>query len=377
MNMKNVGIIAEYNPLHNGHLYQMNKINGNIIVALSGNFTERGDVAMLNKYSRAKEAVMHGASMVVEIPVFGVLSCAEHYAQCAVNTLDSLDIVDSICFGSESGNIDTLKRIADMEENSDTKTIFDELLSNGMAYPKALTTALASTSNIRGVEKILSQPNNILGIEYIRACKNTSIEPTTIARVGSGYNDTTIEHGMFASASSIRANLNDESISEYLPRNVLESIRDSRVNIDALQSMLYELLVVKEQNIENILGISEGLDNRVRNVLESCPSYNELLASIKTKRYTMARIKRTLLAILIGIEKRHADLIDNIDYVTVLAIKRNYLPMLGKCKAHVITKYNDYAKTNHPYATLDKRADRLYNGIASDKITSHQMLIID
>ena len=378
--MENIAIIAEYNPLHNGHLYQMSRLEGenNVIVALSGNFTERGDIAVASKYRRAAWAVKHGASLVVEIPAFGVLSCAEHYARCAAKVLSLLGCVDKLSFGSEAGDIDVLKKIALNKESNSVKDSLQELMKDGLSYPAALSKALSDNLDIVDADKILASPNNILGIEYIRALSGTNIEPTTIKRMGNNYSDNEINlDSNYASATSIRAHLSSDDVASYLPSDVLSEARQISINEDALFHSLYSELIVNNRDISAILNIGEGIDNRIREALKNSDNYGELLTNIKTKRYTLSRIKRTILDIVLGIKSDMKNYIDSIDYATVLAVKRDCLSMLGNINGYVITKYNDYAKTNHPFKDIDLRSNNLYNLVSSDKITSHQMIIVD
>ena len=377
--MENIAIIAEYNPLHNGHLYQISELHNsdNIIVALSGNFTERGDVAVANKYERAKWAVQNGASMVVEIPTFGVLSCAEHYAKCAISTLKKLGIVNKLCFGSEAGDIDILSKIKDISISNNTSVSIKEYLNQGMSYPAALSNVISAEANIPNVEEILSKPNNILGIEYLKALDGTNIEPLTIKRIGNDYNNNTLGDEKYASATSIRENLNTDGVTKYLPSDILDKIRNTTINHDALLHMLFDKLIMNNADITKINNISEGIDNRIREAILTSNSYEQLVDNIKTKRYTMARIKRTLLDIILNINSNMSSYIDSIDYVTVLAIRRDKLELLRNINGNIVTRYNDYNKTTHPFSNIDKRANALYNHISTDKITSHQMLILD
>lgn len=400
--MKNVGIIAEYNPLHLGHIYHMNSFpeERNIIVAMSGNFTERGDVAVANKYQRAKFAVEQGADLVIEIPTAPVLSCAEHFAKAGVKIMTLLNNVDILSFGSECGNIETLKSVA----NSITDIDLDvkKYLNEGLSYPSAFSKAYAqkittnavndssSTESLSqhnanatdGAEdalaQLLNKPNNILGVEYIKALKGTGIEPVTIKRVGQDYNSKETSCDGYMSAQAIRNSLHSNEVESYLPKDILNYIRGIDIDNDLIVKLLKYDLIVHSKDISDINNVSEGIDNRIKDKLSLCENgYDELLSNIKTKRYTMARIKRILLSILLDIKKSVLFNIDTLDYVAPLAVKRSKLHLLSNVNAKIITRYKDYALTSHVFKEIDLRANSLYNTLSSDTIKNHSMIIVD
>lgn len=214
--MKITGIIAEYNPFHNGHRYQIQKarqITGAdyVIVVMSGNFTQRGTPALIDKYSRAKMALMGGADLVLELPVCFATGSAEYFASGAIALLNQLGCVDSICFGSECGDIVPLKNLAQalVHETDDYKKILKSKLKSGSTYPVARNAALAETlDGFIPYDMILGFPNNILGIEYIKALirQNSPIEPFTNKRIGSDYHSYKLADA-FSSAISIRQSL--------------------------------------------------------------------------------------------------------------------------------------------------------------------------
>ena len=214
--MKITGIIAEYNPFHNGHLYQIRKakeITGAdyIIVVMSGNHMQRGTPALIDKYSRAKMALSGGADMVIELPTCYATASAEYFAMGAISILNQLGCVDSVCFGSESGDITMLSKIAHalVDESEDFVQSLKTKLKNGDTYPVARNAALAETINgFTTFDTILGFPNNILGIEYIKAIirQNSSIKPYTNTRIGSDYHSYKLAEN-FSSAISIRQSL--------------------------------------------------------------------------------------------------------------------------------------------------------------------------
>ena len=210
-----LGIIAEYNPFHNGHLYhliQSKKLSGSdyTIAIMGGNFTQRGDVSLVDKWSKAEMALLGGIDLVIELPTLYAVSSAENFADGAIKILDSLKIVDTVSFGSETKDINTLDRIADVlyNEPREYKTLLSHELSKGLSFPKARENALLMYLNdVRRFANILSSPNNILGIEYLKALRKykSHIRPICIPRVGAGHNDlTSSANKNIASATAIR-----------------------------------------------------------------------------------------------------------------------------------------------------------------------------
>ena len=320
---KVLGIIAEYNPFHNGHLYHLEeskKISGATytVAIMSGNFTERGNCAVIDKWSRTKMALKNGIGVVIELPLLYSISSAENFAEGAIKILDSLKVVDYLSFGSESSNIEPLDKIADVlyKEPKEYKGILSHELSKGLSFPKARENALMMYLNdIQKFSNVLSSPNNILGIEYLKAMKklNCSFTPICIPRVGSGYNDFSFS-GNIASATAIRDILRNNSfdiLSELLPDDsysiLMENVKVGHVVSDISifeKQIIYNLRKMDITEIANLADVSEGLEYAIKKAANSCNSIVEFLNIIKSKRYTATRICRILLYSLLGITKK-------------------------------------------------------------------------
>ena len=226
--MKTVGLITEYNPFHNGHLYHIEKAKeltgaDRVIVIMSGDYVQRGTPAVLSKHSRAHMALLNGASVVLELPVCYSCASAEFFAKGAVSVLDGLGCIDALCFGSECGNLEHLTSIAHLlsAEPETYRHHLQSSLKNGMSFPAARCHALEKMTGDAYASQILSDPNNILGIEYLKALKelNSPIVPFTLKREFSGYHDTEL-HDCSSSASAIRKVLMNIPASPYLPKNI-------------------------------------------------------------------------------------------------------------------------------------------------------------
>ncbi|SKA92290.1 Predicted nucleotidyltransferase [Caloramator quimbayensis] len=328
--MTTTGIIVEYNPLHYGHIYHLNKTKqltncDSIIAVMSGNFVQRGEPAIINKWARTKAALLSGVDLVIELPVIYSISSAEGFAFGAVSILNSLGIIDNLCFGSEIGNIDKLYYISKIlyEEPEEYKYILKKYIKSGLSFPSARQQSLYKyiidkndvNVNINDIENIIKNPNNILSIEYIKSLikLRSNIKPYTIERIINSYNDENLT-GMISSATSIRKNIYNEEIKNALPEYSYEIIKNEEKNgrapitIDDFSNILLYKLRSEEINyISSIADVSEGLEYKIKRASEDSVSINELIENIKSKRYTSARIKRILLYSLLGITKEIYD----------------------------------------------------------------------
>lgn len=335
---KVLGIIAEYNPFHNGHLYHLNKskeITGSnyTIAVISGNFTQRGSTSLIDKWSKTEMAISNGIDLVIELPVLYSISSAENFAEGAIKILDSLKIVDYVSFGAEVQNVNILDKFADVlyKEPKEYKNILAHELSKGLSYPKARENALMLYLNdIRRFANVLSAPNNILGIEYLKALKklNSSIEPISIQRFGNQYNDTDIT-GNIASATAIRnivKNNGCDILRKVLPASsysiLINNIKVGHIVSDLStfeKEIIYNLRKMSIEEIADLPDVSEGLEFAIKNAANSCNSIVEFLNIIKSKRYTSTRIQRILLYSLLGITKKDMSISKKVTpYIRVL-----------------------------------------------------------
>ena len=369
---KVIGIIAEYNPFHNGHLYHLQKSlqmthSSYSVAVVSGNFTQRGSTSLVDKWAKAEIAIKNGIDLVLELPLLYSISSAENFAEGAIKILDSLKVVDYLSFGSESGDISTLNMIADIlyKEPKAYKNILSHELSKGLSFPKARENALLMYLNdIRRFSNVLSSPNNILGIEYLKALKKlkTPITPITIERYNAGYHDTSY-NGNVASATAIRnivKNNGWDILRKVVPENtfstLLENIKVGHVVPDLSvfeKQIIYNLRKMSIQEIAELPDVSEGLENAIKNAANSCNSVVEFLNIIKSKRYTNTRIQRILLYALLGITKKDMAFSKKaIPYIRVLGFNNKGKHLISEVakanpKLEIITSVKKYMDTSN------------------------------
>lgn len=345
--------------------------NAGIICVMSGNFVQRGDFAVYDKWARAETAVWSGADLAVELPLPYVLSSAEHFAWGAVSLLDMMGVVTHLSFGSESGNIGDLSPIAEILVND--KESIGAIMKTGKSYPAACEEAVRKTlGDYYG--KIIKSPNNILGIEYIKSLKRLSskIEPMTIERKGSGH-DSRIGGECFASAAYIRNQIKTGGdIGEYVPDSALDVLKDENeagrgpVYMDnAEQALLALLRFMDKADFGEISDLSEGIENRLMKAVKSEASLLGIINKTKTKRYPESRVRRMLLNACLGI--REGDRSGYPQYIRVLALNDRGRTIIreisSKCSIPLITKPAKIKKTSaeaRRMFALEARATDLY-----------------
>ena len=352
---KILGIVAEYNPFHNGHLYHLEKAkeetgSSYTIAIISGNFTQRGSTSLVDKWSKAKMAISNGVDLVIELPVLYSTSSAENFADGAIKILNSLKVVDYLSFGSETSDISALNTFADVlyNEPKEYKNILSLELNKGLSYPKARENALLTyLKGYNNLQNIISSPNNILGIEYLKALKKykSNIQPIPIERFESSYNDTTYT-GKIASATAIRnivKNNGFDILKKLVPEStfstLIENIKVGKILPDLSvfeKEIIYILRKMSIAEISNLPDVSEGLEFAIKNAANSCNSIIEFLNIIKSKRYTSSRLQRILLYALLGITKKDMAISKKtIPYIRVLGFNQR-----GKYLLSQITKAN-------------------------------------
>lgn len=352
---KVLGIVGEYNPFHNGHLYHLEEskkmTSSNYTVAvISGNFTQRGSTAIIDKWSRAEMAIKNGVDLVIELPVLYATSSAENFADGAIKILDSLKVVDYISFGAETSDIDILNNFADIlyKEPLKYRSFLTHELKKGISFPKARENALLMYLNgNRKFINVLSSPNNILGIEYIKTLKKhkSNIKPISIARFETGYNDVTYS-GNIASATAIRnivKNGGFEALRKLLPNSsysvLIDNIKQGHIVPDLSvfeKQIIYNLRSMYPEEISELAEVSEGLEHSYKNAADSCNTLEELLGKIKSKRYTSTRLQRILLYSLLNITKKDIELSKRtMPYIRVLGLNKR-----GKFLISEIAKAN-------------------------------------
>lgn len=370
--MRICGVIAEYNPFHNGHKYQIDKIKESgydaIVAVMSGNAVQRGDLAIAEKHVRARQALLNGVDLVVELPMPFALSSAERFALGGVSILDSLGVVDGLCFGSECGDIDKLLKIADF--NIDSKIA--GYLSEGVNYATALQ-SLIDTELGKEFSDILSEPNNVLGIEYLRALKvlNSDITPFTVQREGVGHSDLSANKG-FCSAQYIRENIGNIDISQYMPESAYEvlklaiNIGDAPVRLENNEAVVLSALRMKDvEYFSQLHDISEGIENRLNFAVRNACSLEELYSLVKTKRYAMARIKRLVLNALFDISNDYTSSLP--PYIRVIGFTERGREILREAKLNsskpICTLYSNFEsldEVSKKYYMLECKATDLF-----------------
>ena len=400
--MKAVGLVTEYNPFHNGHLYHLNKAmeltGADISVAvMSGDFVQRGEPAVLDKYTRASMALNSGVNLVVELPVNYAVSSAESFAAGALKVLDYIK-ADSIAFGSESGDIERLSKLAHILcDNEDA--LYKEIskyTANGISYAAARQKVVEKLMD-KDTAAMLTSSNNILAVEYLKAIikNNYAIKPYTVQRQGDAYNDTDIRSD-YASATALRGNLKTDNISKYIPVKA-GLILSSNTNYiypdditEALFTRLLDILFVSNYDknvfIENVMqypDVSKEIAGRLYKsamdmITRTVPqwagskydgafSFGSLCEHIKTKEVPLSRIKRALVRITLGLDKKHMEKYANEPYIRVLGFDKKgqeYLSYIRKkVEVPLITKTADYKDV----LLDDIHAANFYNMIVAGK----------
>lgn len=366
-------IIVEYNPLHNGHIYHieqtkkiLNKLapneENNIIAIMSGNFTERGDIAVFNKFTRAKHAILAGVDMVLELPTIYATSSAEYFARGAISLASKIKNLRLITFGAECDEISTLSEIAKITVSADYELLLKQNLKNGLSYTVASENAIKNLSKID--TNVVFSPNNMLGMEYIKQAKQIglNVQFIPIKRLGNGYNDNNLT-GDFNSAKAIRNAINKENLdfeSLKVPKFVFEDLQKIKIHYDKLFAVVANNCL----ETDNVYEDTEGIINRIKKYSQTAKSYQELVDLVHTKRYTKSKIKRILLHI--ALKHKPQDLYA-IGKPNVLAVNENKKNLLSSI---------DFSGDEH-CITQNIYANKIYNILSEDKIISNNMIIVN
>lgn len=402
--IKIAGIIAEYNPFHNGHLYLIDEIRrltgaDYVIAAMSGDFVQRGEPAVFDKYTRTHMALCGGVDLVVELPALFATSSAEDFAACGVALLHGLGC-DFLGFGSEAGNLDALKKAVDLfdEESLEWKNLLQNYLKQGKTYPAARSLAAETLTHDPKLSVLLASPNNILAIEYLKALnrRKSSMIPVTIRRKGAGYHDQDYSSS-YASASAIRSGLKqksenpaDSSLGEILQKQLPKPVFEVLLKEGALAAPLFandlteifhfRLLSAlhKNEDLSAFLDLTPELASRLaRQALMFAP-YQEQIMQLKTKGYTYTRISRALLHLLLNITKDEACLGRNLSYAPyarILGFRKSAGPLLSYIHRQgslpLITKTADAKEILSPEAMKILETDFFASHIYQSILASH------
>lgn len=357
--MKAVGIVCEYNPFHNGHRYQIAEakaISGAdaVVCVMSGSFVQRGEVALFDKWARAKCALESGADLVIELPVWYVLQSAEMFAYGAVNLLAKSRLADTISFGTETDDIALLKECGAVlaGEGEALKEEIRALMAKGEGYPSALRKGVAVMHP--HLAKIIDTPNSMLGASYISAMIKCGMSPDGIVPVKrlSAPHDSDTTDGVFASSSYLRKIIEDGGDTSHLSPFDTTLPRYCMKNLDGF--ILGSLRTASPDRLRRIPGIEEGFENRLIDTARKSATLDELFEKASSKRYTVSRVKRTVLASVIGMEEGR-----ECDYVRVLGMTDTGAALIKSVKEtssmEIVTKTADFkpkANSTFPYDIL-------------------------
>ena len=379
--MKIVGLITEYNPFHNGHEYHIQKAKDltgadAVIVVMSGDFVQRGEPAILPKHLRAKMSLHEGADLVLELPVCFATGSAEQFTYGGVSLLNKLGCVDYICFGSECGDITSLQEVAKIlsDEPDDYRASLQKHLKSGLSFPAAREKALEEVYPSKDYSNLVKEPNNILGIEYIKALYRlkSPMTPYTVRRVRSNYHDEELTE-FYSSATAIRTCIGKgsfEQLEGQVPDFTLKLLKEHRnkrypIYVNDFSMLLkYRLLNETKTSLLAYADMSEELANRIDNHRNEFLSFEQFCELLKTKEITYSRISRALLHVLLNIKKNDSK---EIEYARVLGFRKSASNVMKAIKKNgsipLVTKLTVFS---HPMLEQDIYAANLYESVVTD-----------
>lgn len=367
VNIKTAAVICEFNPFHNGHKYLIEQIKKNhadrIICIMSGNFVQRGDVSITDKYSKCETAIMHGADAVIELPCVYANSNAQTFAENGVRIAKALKC-DMLCFGIQDSSISEMNNLISLMESSAVKERIKESLKSGNSYPKALNDSLDPENT--HLSSVLKDPNNILAIEYIKACRDTDIIPEGIQRVKVKHDSDTPEDNM-ASASYIRKLISSQEPSY---RKYTDTFIKSPASLKNIKNIIvYRLKCMTIEDISILPEITEGIENRIYKAVSEYNDFDKITESIKTKRYTMSKIRRIMISALLGITDSMQK--TPCPYIRILGLKNGREPDLSKSELPLICNVKKdrekLSKQSKKILDTDILSSRIYPLATSDR----------
>ena len=342
-----IGIIAEYNPFHVGHLHQISEIkkfsSEEIIAVMSGSFTQRGSPTILDKWTRARLAILGGVDLILELPFVKAVRSAQDFARGGIKLLESLGVVDTLAFGAEVVDVKKLKLAASTFEEKFFAEELLRLMSQGISYAAAVTKILSSATSLD--EKFLRQPNTILAIEYLRALPE-KISPLLIKRIGAAYDNLTLQE-KFSSASAIRAAIYEnspawEKISAQVSKETFQALHEEKISGLVDENFLFrpimtKLLISRVDELKKIYGMTEGLEYRLLNAV-TAKNFSELIKILVGRRYTASRMRRLLLYFLLDVTAEDIAEFDKTTCARVLAFNERGRALLKKISVPIVTK---------------------------------------
>ncbi len=358
--MKTVGIICEYNPFHNGHKFHIEKakeITGadRVVCVMSGSVSQRGEVCIFDKWKRASDAVKNGADLVIELPQYYVLQGADVFSYGAVKLLDSLGVVECICFGSESGDIDLLKNIADITCSEEYNSYVREYMNQGKSYPVSCSLSLKRMGDYQ------LDSNDMLGVSYIRSLKNinSSIEPFCIKRKGADHDSDVVDDG-FASASFVRKLILEDKIDDAEALVPYKIKKNTKIyNEERMFNIIrYVISNISDDDFLRIKGVEPGLGQRIKKSLENSLNLESFVEKAVTSRYTTSRIRRIVKCAMLNIDQS-ADM----SYIRLLSFNDDGRKIIREIKdksnLSIISKLADFSDEDNIMLEWDVNATSL------------------
>ena len=351
--MKSVGIICEYNPFHNGHLYHIKKVKELypdyvVIAVINGDFTQRGDFSLIDKWEKTKVALNY-VDLVIELPFTFGTQAADIFTKGSADILNALK-VDAFVFGSESADIDKLRKIVKVQESKEYNDKIKDYLNKGFNYPTSLAKALKDFDIV-----LENNPNDLLGIGYIRNLKNVEIK---VIKRTNDYHSLDLEN--ISSATSIREALKEGiDVRKYVPKESYESLNDLHFFDDYFNLLKYKILSIEDLSIYQT--VDEGIENKIKKEILKANNIDELINLVKSKRYTYNKLKRMFLHILCSFTKEEARRCIDIQYIRVLGFNekgRKYLNSIKKTsELPILTKYDN----SFEMMRIENRVSNIYN----------------
>ena len=363
--MNIIGIVCEYNPFHNGHMYQINEIKKKykdsiIIVVCSSSFTQRGNLSLLNKWDKTKIALLNNVDIVLELPYVYTVQSSDIFAEFAIKILNELKI-DTLIFGSESNNLNELITSAKVQlNNTNFNTLVQKYLKDGINYPTALNNALKDLKC-----SPINTPNDLLGISYIKTIleNNYNIKIDTIKRTND-YHDIN-SNDEIVSASNIRNKiLNNEDYKHMVPSITYEILKNKKQNNKYFEYLKYK--IISEDNLDKYLDVDEGLSTRIKESINKSNNLEELIQNIKTKRYTYNKISRMLNHILCSFTKEEKNNTKDLEYLRILGFSNIGKDYLNKIKKDITIPILNKYDTSYEVLKIEKRDSEIYSLIYED-----------
>lgn len=366
--MKKIGIICEYNPFHNGHLYHINKIKemypeSIIILVMSGNFTQRGEVSIINKWDKTDIALNYGVNIVIELPFVFAVQSADTFAHASIQILSALN-VDAIVFGSETNDIKKLTMLAKTQiNNKEYDKLVQKKLEEGINYPTALSKALFEITG-----KKVEKPNDILGISYIREIllQKAKITPICIKR-NNDYNSIELNNSI-SSATSIRYALeHNENVTSYVPEKTSVYLEKNLHFTNQYFSLLKFMIMTHINELNKFQTVDEGIENRIKKYITRAVNYDDLILKIKTKRYTYTKLSRMFTHIICNFTKEEAKKFKNIEYIRILGFDSKGKQYLNEIKKEIqIPLITNFSSIKSEMLELEYRTTCVYASILNE-----------